>query len=203
MGIVDRSQCWTVIIYVVVQTNAKRQPLECADGFGDGPRYSLPPSSRLNHLIPYFPSHLCARAISYSDFWPWKSITRTNDLNDPRLSFRCPASQRRPLPAMQFALPPRRSPAPPYAHSSRFPRYRRKQLKTVAVLAIAVFTILYLLPRLFSSSSPSVVAPAGTASVVIVTVIDREQLSESYIKKIVENREDYAKRHGKSLPSLP
>ncbi|CAL5875088.1 uncharacterized protein PFLUO_LOCUS9392 [Penicillium psychrofluorescens] len=97
---------------------------------------------------------------------------------------------------MQFALPPRRSPAPPYAHSSRFPRYRRKQLKTVAVLAIAVFTILYLLPRLFSSSSPSVVAPAGTASVVIVTVIDREQLSESYIKKIVENREDYAKRHG-------
>jgi mannan polymerase II complex MNN11 subunit len=109
---------------------------------------------------------------------------------------------------MQFALPPRRSPALPYAHSSRFPRYRRKQLKTAAVFAIAVFTILYLLSHLFSSSSPSssypsVVAPAGTASVVIVTVIDREQLSESYIKKIVENREDYAKRHGKTLPSLP
>jgi mannan polymerase II complex MNN11 subunit len=33
--------------------------------------------------------------------------------------------------------------------------------------------------------------------VVIVTLLDRQSLSESYINKIVTNREDYAKRHGK------
>lgn len=100
---------------------------------------------------------------------------------------------------MQFALPPRRSPhVPPYARSSRIPLHRRKQFKTVALVGFALFTILYFLSHLFPSSSASVVTPAGTATVVIVTVLDREQLSENYISKIVENREDYAKRHGKN-----
>lgn len=100
---------------------------------------------------------------------------------------------------MQFAFPPRRSlHTPPYARSSRIPLHRRKQLKAVALVGIVIFTLLYLLSHLFSSSSTSIAAPAGTASVVIVTVLDRELLSESYIKKIVANREDYAKRHGKN-----
>lgn len=99
---------------------------------------------------------------------------------------------------MQFALPPRRSPHTlPGAHSSRLPLYRRKQLKTIAIFAFAVLTLLYLISRLFSSSSTSLAAPAGTAGVVIVTLLDRQSLSESYINKIVTNREDYAKRHGK------
>ena len=42
----------------------------------------------------------------------------------------------------------------------------------------------------------SVVASAGTSGVVIVTLLDRQQCSESYLKKIIANREDYAKRHG-------
>jgi mannan polymerase II complex MNN11 subunit len=102
---------------------------------------------------------------------------------------------------MQFALPPRRSPhALPGAHSTRLPLYRRKQLKTIAVFAFAILTLLYLLSYLFSSSSTSITSPAGTAGVVIVTLLDRQSLSESYINKIVANREDYAKRHGKHGP---
>lgn len=98
---------------------------------------------------------------------------------------------------MQFALPPRRSPHPlPSARSSRLPLYRRKQLKVLALVACAILSILYLLSHLFSSNSTSLVAPAATGSVVIVTLLDREQLSEHYINKIVANREDYAKRHG-------
>lgn len=98
---------------------------------------------------------------------------------------------------MQFALPPGRSSHPlPGARSSRIPQYRRKQLKTIALFAIAVLSILYLLSHLYSSSSTSIGAPAGTAGVVIVTLLDRDRLSESYINKIVANREDYAKRHG-------
>ncbi|KAJ5637704.1 hypothetical protein N7490_007583 [Penicillium lividum] len=97
---------------------------------------------------------------------------------------------------MQFALPPRRNPhALPGARSSRLPLYRRKQLKTIALIVFAVLSILYLLSHL-SSSSSSVAAPAGTAGVVIVTLLDREHFSESYINKIISNREDYAKRHG-------
>ncbi|KAJ5635756.1 uncharacterized protein N7484_009069 [Penicillium longicatenatum] len=96
---------------------------------------------------------------------------------------------------MQFALPPRKNQHTlPGARSSRLPLYRRKQLKTVAVFAVAVFSIFYLLTHLYSSSSSA--APAGTAGVVIVTLLDRESFSESYINKIITNREDYAKRHG-------
>ncbi|KAJ5662756.1 hypothetical protein N7462_011682 [Penicillium macrosclerotiorum] len=98
---------------------------------------------------------------------------------------------------MQFALPPRRSPLPhPGAHSSRLPLYRKKQLKTVALFALAILSILYLISHLFSLGSTSIATPAGTAGVVIVTVLDRQRFSDSYINKIVTNREDYAKRHG-------
>ncbi|KAK5801258.1 hypothetical protein VI817_003470 [Penicillium citrinum] len=72
----------------------------------------------------------------------------------------------------------------------------QKQLKTVAIFAIAIISIIYLLSHFTFSSSSSAVAPAGTTGVVIVTVLDRKSLSEGFIKKIVTNREDYAKRHG-------
>ena len=99
---------------------------------------------------------------------------------------------------MQFALPPRRSShLLPGAQSSRLSLPRRKQLKTIALVALAILFILYLISHSYSSGSTSYVAPAGTAGVVIVTLLNREHLSESYIKKIVANREDYAKRHGK------
>lgn len=98
---------------------------------------------------------------------------------------------------MQFALPPRRSPHP--LPSSRMSSYRRKQLKSAAVLALATLSLIYLLHYLYSSASTSVVAPVGTSGVVIVTLLDRQRYSDSYLKKIVANREDYAKRHGKKF----
>ncbi|EPS31753.1 putative galactosyl transferase [Penicillium oxalicum 114-2] len=98
---------------------------------------------------------------------------------------------------MQFALPPRKSPhVLPGHHSTRLPLYRRKQLKTIAVTALSILVLLYLLSHVFSSSSHSLSASAGTAGVVIVTLLDQQSFSESYIKKIIANREDYAKRHG-------
>ncbi|KAJ5256536.1 hypothetical protein N7478_012640 [Penicillium angulare] len=95
---------------------------------------------------------------------------------------------------MQFALPPRKSPH--RLPSSQLPPYRRTQLKTIAVCACVVLSILYLLSYFFSADAPSIGAPVGTSGVVIVTLLDREHFSESYIKKIVTNREDYANRHG-------
>ncbi|KAL2215903.1 alpha-1,6-mannosyltransferase subunit [Thermoascus aurantiacus ATCC 26904] len=99
---------------------------------------------------------------------------------------------------MQFALPPRKSSYSfPYARSSRPSPQRRKQLKTVAVFGFAIVTFFFLLCRIFSSSSPDAVSiPAGTPNVVIVTVLDHDALSESYISKIKKNREDYAARYG-------
>ncbi|KAL1969517.1 hypothetical protein VTN77DRAFT_8955 [Rasamsonia byssochlamydoides] len=101
---------------------------------------------------------------------------------------------------MQFALPPRKSShAPPYApRSSRFSFQRRRQLKTVALVGFVFVSFLFLLSRIFSSSSgPAAAAiPSGTPNVVLVTVLDREALSDSYIQKIKRNREDYAARHG-------
>ncbi|KAJ5949251.1 hypothetical protein N7454_000835 [Penicillium verhagenii] len=97
---------------------------------------------------------------------------------------------------MQFALPPRKNQHPlPGARSSRFSLHRRKQLKTLGLFAFTVISIFYILTHLYSSSS-SIAAPAGSAGVVIVTLLDRKQFSESYINKIITNREDYAKRHG-------
>ncbi|KAJ6113950.1 hypothetical protein N7523_007267 [Penicillium sp. IBT 18751x] len=96
---------------------------------------------------------------------------------------------------MQFAVPPRKS--VPGTRSSRIPLYRRKQLKTIAIIAFAILAILYLFSHFLSSSSTSV-APAATAGVVIVTLLDYERFSESYINKLVANREDYATRHGYS-----
>lgn len=61
---------------------------------------------------------------------------------------------------------------------------------------------MYLLSHLYSASLTYISTPAGTAGVVIVTLLDRERMSEGYVNKIVANREDYAKRHGASLPAL-
>lgn len=44
--------------------------------------------------------------------------------------------------------------------------------------------------------------PAGTSGVVIVTVLDRAMLSDTYIQRIKKNREDYVKRHGRLMQWL-
>lgn len=100
---------------------------------------------------------------------------------------------------MQFALPPRRTPiTPPYARSSRISLQRRKQLKAVAILGFSLLTVFFLLSQFFYTSTGTPAVPAGTSSIVVVTVLDRTAWSNEYIQKIVKNREDYAKRHGKA-----
>ncbi len=103
---------------------------------------------------------------------------------------------------MHFALPPRKtSHPPPYARPYRSSTIRRRQLQKGAVLASAAILIIYLLTRLLSSSPGR--PPAGVPEVVVVTVLDRARMSDAYIAKIMENRDDYAARHGKAdCPSI-
>ncbi|KKK22803.1 hypothetical protein AOCH_002202 [Aspergillus ochraceoroseus] len=98
---------------------------------------------------------------------------------------------------MQFALPPRKSPiAPPYARSSGFSFQRRKQIKAVAILSAALLAVFFFLSQLFYSSTGTPAALIGTSGVVIVTVLDRTLYANDYLQKIIQNREDYARRHG-------
>jgi len=95
---------------------------------------------------------------------------------------------------MHFALPPRKtSHPPPYARASRSSSVRRKQLQFGAVIACSALFLVYLISRIVF---PSPGAPAGTPKVVIVTLLDRDGMSKEYIRKIEENRKDYAARHG-------
>lgn len=103
---------------------------------------------------------------------------------------------------MQFALPPRKpSHHVPYTRLSHSSIARRRKLKAGAILAFIAFSFLFLFSRLFSPSSLPVssgeVVPAGVTNIVIVTVLDEDSLSDKYIQRIKQNREDYAKRHGK------
>lgn len=99
---------------------------------------------------------------------------------------------------MHFALPPRKSSyPPPYARNQRSSAVRRRQLKLVAILGSLALIFIYLLTRLAVSSSDR--PPPGTPEVVIVTLLDRKTMSESYIKKIKENRDHYAALHGELL----
>lgn len=78
----------------------------------------------------------------------------------------------------------------------------------MAILGFALLTVFFLLSQFFYTSTGAPAVPAGTSSIVVVTVLDRTAWSNEYIQKIVKNREDYAKRHGKatatqSLSSCP
>ncbi|KAI9741234.1 MAG: hypothetical protein M1834_002950 [Cirrosporium novae-zelandiae] len=95
---------------------------------------------------------------------------------------------------MHFALPPRKtSHPPPYALPARSnPTRGRNPLHYIG--GIAVFLIIvFLLRGGFSGGGSQVDSKQG---VVIVTMFDRSTMSEGYIKKIKQNREDYALRHG-------
>lgn len=102
---------------------------------------------------------------------------------------------------MQFALPPRKSSQPPlYARSSQTSALRRRQLKTVAVLGLVVISVIYFFSHIFSSgTSVTSTTVANGPKVVLVTVLDEQSLSDKYIQRIKQNREDYVKRHGMSV----
>ncbi|KAL2862870.1 putative alpha-1,6-mannosyltransferase subunit [Aspergillus lucknowensis] len=98
---------------------------------------------------------------------------------------------------MQFAVPPRKGPvAPPSTRSSSLTFQRRKQLKTITTLSIALFTLFLLLSQLFYSSTETAAAARGTPGLVIVTVLDHTLYGDHYLQKIIKNREHYAQRHG-------
>ena len=96
---------------------------------------------------------------------------------------------------MHFALPPRKtSHPPPYARASRSSPIRRKQLQLGALVLSAVLLLIYLGTSLFKPGRERI--PAGTADVVIVTVLDDATMSQDYIDRIVENRKYYAEKQG-------
>lgn len=103
---------------------------------------------------------------------------------------------------MQFAVPPRGNAYPPWNVRSRVSLQRRRQFKVAAVLGFAVIALILFLSYSHTSSSgstfgrSSAVSAGTTSGVVIVTVLDRDALSDKYITRIKKNREDYAKRHG-------
>ncbi|KAE8549223.1 hypothetical protein EYB25_007739 [Talaromyces marneffei] len=102
---------------------------------------------------------------------------------------------------MHHALPPRKSSkAPPFAlRTSNLSLQRRRQLKTLGIIVFALIFVLVVLSRFFSfsvSEQIAAVIPSGIANVVLVTLFDRQVLSDRYAQWIQSNREDYASRHG-------
>ncbi|EER23594.1 galactosyl transferase GMA12/MNN10 family protein [Coccidioides posadasii C735 delta SOWgp] len=98
---------------------------------------------------------------------------------------------------MQFALPPRKSSNPPlYARPSPSSALRRRQLKSVAVLGFIIISVFFFISHIFSSGDSSTTTVASGPKVVLVTVLDEQSLSDKYIQRIKQNREDYVKRHG-------
>jgi mannan polymerase II complex MNN11 subunit len=98
---------------------------------------------------------------------------------------------------MQFAVPPRKGFSPaPYARNSFLTFQRRKQLKAITILSVAFLAVFFLLSNLFYTSIRTAAGPVGAPGVVIVTLLDRATYSDTYLQKIIKNREDYAQRHG-------
>ncbi|KAL1973306.1 hypothetical protein VTN31DRAFT_5941 [Thermomyces dupontii] len=103
---------------------------------------------------------------------------------------------------MHYALPRKSSNPTRFAPRSTFTLKRRRQLKTLALIVLAGVALFLLVTRLLAPSSSSgngtisTFGSSAVAPVVLVTVLDSERWSQSYIEKIKRNREDYAKRHG-------
>jgi hypothetical protein len=101
------------------------------------------------------------------------------------------------LSTMQFAVPPRKGFSPaPYARTSFLTFQRRKQLKTIIILSVTFLAVFFLLSHPFYPSIRTAAGPVGSPGVVIVTLLDRAMYSDTYLQKIIKNREDYAQRHG-------
>lgn len=99
---------------------------------------------------------------------------------------------------MHFAFPPRK----PSAHSTMFtaraskaPLFRRSRIQFLVLCALGIGTLLFIIAKILGFGGG---APPGTPLVVIVTVINPESQSKQYIADIKENREQYAKKHGKT-----
>lgn len=103
---------------------------------------------------------------------------------------------------MHFAYPPRKSSHPhPYtSRQSRSTWFRRPiRLQSLAVAAVGAIFLLWLVIHVLSggsgSSSRRTYIPPGTPKAVVVTVFE-EADKEAWRDGIMENRRDYASRHG-------
>ena len=104
---------------------------------------------------------------------------------------------------MHFAYPPRKSSNPTAykPRSTKLPNFRRIRLRTVALGALGLFVLFYLLTRARGRHSTYTShKPSGNPPVVIVTVFDPEEASKAYIQTVKENRLAYAHKHGMALP---
>jgi hypothetical protein len=101
-----------------------------------------------------------------------------------------------PCVKMHQALPPRKSsnPAAYMPRSTRLRSFRRSRLKYIILLALGIGATVLVCFRSFAGSER---IPSGTPPVVIVTVFESPMYSKLYTNGIKENREEYAKRHGK------
>ncbi len=103
---------------------------------------------------------------------------------------------------MQFALPPRKAshPAIYSSRSTRLPLFlRRSRLQLLIFCVLGLGAIIFILSRLTGGLEA---APLGTPPVVIVTVLEPHAYGAQYIENIKENRNEYAKKHGKLFPRL-
>ncbi|KAF2228216.1 galactosyl transferase GMA12/MNN10 family-domain-containing protein [Elsinoe ampelina] len=99
---------------------------------------------------------------------------------------------------MHFAYPGRKASPPPYpvkqSHSTFAQLRRGNGWRPVTVAVIGGMGMLYLLWRLLSGGG-GVYVPAGTPKAVVVTMFDADS-SVAWRESIMDNRRDYASRHG-------
>lgn len=104
--------------------------------------------------------------------------------------------QPRKVNTVQFPDPRPPSPTSPAFKPVRSsPKIRPQDLKKLGSYILGVFSIVLLLIWLFSGSSSERRIPSGTPGVVIVTTLDHS-MTQSFRDTIMENRRDYASRHG-------
>ncbi|KAI0181478.1 glycosyltransferase family 34 protein [Hypoxylon sp. FL1284] len=96
---------------------------------------------------------------------------------------------------MHYAYPPRKSSNPPpyLPRSSRIPRIRKSQLRSIALFGLVVIVLVWLFSGGSKHGKHHTIS--GKPSVVVVTVFDDNDLS-AYHKNIRENRLQYAEKHG-------
>jgi hypothetical protein len=99
------------------------------------------------------------------------------------------------MPGTQFPYPRKTSAPPPFKAAQSIPLSQRRDVKRLAVYAVSGFSIFLFLIWLLGGSSSTTRIPPGTPEVVIVTALDKG-MSDGHRQMIIENRKDYAQRHG-------
>jgi hypothetical protein len=99
------------------------------------------------------------------------------------------------MPGMQFPYPRKSSNPAAYKPTRAAPFGKRRHLQSLALYIVGGFTLVLFLLWLLGGSSSTVKIPPGTPEVVIVTTVDKS-MSAGHREMIMENRKDYAQRHG-------